>query len=126
MLDAQGLQTDLEAFEEENQETVSPTTIFSEWDDDINNGSDQNRRNNDCKFRPLELQSHEQLLLKTKSLESEQMLVLQKVLDMVKTTVQCRNSKLARDSPHQMGLIVHGGGGNYFNLFHIMNFYLNH
>merc|ERR1712016_46789 len=39
------------------------------------------------------------------------MMVLQKVIDFAKTTVQCRNTGLARDSPHQIGLILHGGGG---------------
>ena len=47
----------------------------------------------------------------TKSLVPEQKVVLQKVLDFAKSVVQCKNSDLARDSPHQMGLILHGGGG---------------
>ena len=42
---------------------------------------------------------------------SEQKLVLQNVLEYVKCTVQCRNGKLERDSPKQLGLIVNGGGG---------------
>ena len=51
------------------------------------------------------------LLTITKALVLEQRLVLQKVLDFAKSTVQCRSSKLARDSSHQMGMVLHGGGG---------------
>ena len=59
----------------------------------------------------MELQSKDQLLASTRSLVPEQKLVLQKVLDFAKTTVQCRKSQLARDSPNILGLIVQGGGG---------------
>ena len=53
----------------------------------------------------------DELLEMTKSLVLEQRLILQKVLNFAKSTIQCQNNHLARDSPHQMGLIVHGGGG---------------
>ena len=128
MLDGQGIQDDLDALDEGSQGTTRPITDFSQWHDDINNATEHNGKSNDSKFRPLELQTHEQLLATTKLLVSEQMLVLQKVLDFAKTTVQCRHSQLARDAPHQMGLIVHGGGGKYFktNLLHRLIFTTYH
>jgi ATP-dependent exoDNAse (exonuclease V) alpha subunit len=59
----------------------------------------------------LDLQSMDDLLETTMTLVPEQQVALQKVLDFVKQTVQCRKSNLARDSPTQLGLILHGGGG---------------
>ena len=87
-----------------------PIIDFSQWHDD-DNVTEQSTRNESNKFRPLELQSNDELLKVTKSLVSEQKVVLQKVLDFAKSTVQCRNSNLSRDPPYSMGLILHGGGG---------------
>ena len=42
MLDVQGLQVDLDALDEESQETVRPIIDFSEWHDDINNATELN------------------------------------------------------------------------------------
>ena len=115
MLDGQGAQEDAEAVEEGSEDTLRPVTNFSDWQDDLNNHFDHNKKCNESKFRPLEIQPYEQLLTATKTLVPEQKLVLQKVLDFVKTTVQCRNSGLARDAPKLIGLIVHGGGGKDFS-----------
>ena len=62
MFDGQGIQNDLDALEEGSQETSRPVIDFSEWNDDINNPTNGNKRNNDSRFRPVELQTHEQLL----------------------------------------------------------------
>ena len=37
MLDGQGIQNNLYALDDENEETVTPITDFSEWNDDVNN-----------------------------------------------------------------------------------------
>ena len=103
-LDGQGAQ------DEGLEDTQRPTTDFSTWLDD-EQIIEQHGHSDGSKFRCVELESKDVLLTKTKALVPEQMLVLQKVLDFAKTTVQCRNSQLARDSPTQMGLILHGGGG---------------
>ena len=59
----------------------------------------------------MEIQPENELMQITKFLVPKQMALLQKVLDFAKSVVQCSNSKLLRDSPHQIGLILHGGGG---------------
>ena len=95
ILDAQGVQDDMEANEEGSQEISRPVVDFDDWVDDLHNAFDQNSKHNEGKFRPLEMQSKDQLLASTKALVPEQSVVLQKVLDFAKTTVQCRNSGLA-------------------------------
>ena len=109
-LDGEGAQDDEDVMDEGYEEPARPTTDFSDWHDDIKFG-EHNTRTVSNKFRTLELISKENLLAVTKTLVPEQRVILQKVLDLSKTVVQCSNSNLARDSPHRMGLIVHGGGG---------------
>ena len=67
-------------------------------------------KNDGSRFRSLELLPKDELLQTTKSLVPEQKVVLQKELDFAKTVVQCSNSKVARDTPNQMGLILYGVG----------------
>ena len=102
--DAQGAQEDSEVLNQSLEELQRPII-----DDGFVN--DQPNQNDGKKFRPLCLQEKEQLLVETKRLVPEQRIVLQKVLDFAKSTVQCRNSGLSRDSSHKLGLILHGGGG---------------
>ena len=109
-LDGQGAQDNSEVLDEGLEEVVRPTMDFSQWfDDDGTRNSNSKNENN--KFRTLEILSRDELLKVTKSLVPEQKVVLQKVLDFAKSVVQCRNSNLARDTPHKLGLILHGGGG---------------
>ena len=109
-LDGEGAQDDADVLDEGYEEPARPTTDFSDWSDDIKFG-EHNTRTVSNKFRTLELLSKENLLAITKTLVPEQRVILQKVLDLSKSVVQCSHSNLARDSPHQMGVIVHGGGG---------------
>lgn len=109
-LDAQGAQENQDVNDEGLEEVPRPETDFSKWYDD-ENVTEHNSKSDGGKFRVLQLQPLNQLLDSTKSLVEEQRLVLQKLLEFAKTTVQCRNSQLPRDSPQQVGLILHGGGG---------------
>ena len=95
-LDAEGNQENNDIGNDDFQEILRPDVDFSEWHDD--NAVHENQRNEGGKFRPLELMARDELLTRTKALVPEQMVVLQKVLDFVKSRVQCRNSRLARDS----------------------------
>ena len=110
ILDGQGAQDDSDTLNERVEEAERPTIDFSKGDDDQNT-HEESSKNDGGKIRTLELQSKDELLAATKNLVPEQKVVLQKFLDLAKSTVQCRNSKLSRDSPHQVGLILHGGGG---------------
>ena len=109
ILDGQGAQEDLDILEEGLEDVPRPTTDFTSWLDD--NVNAHNVKNDGNKFRQLEIQPLDELMAATKTLVPEQMLVLQKVVEFAKTTVQCKNSMLSRDSPCQLGLILHGGGG---------------
>ena len=109
-LDGQGAQDDLDVLEQGFEEMPRPSTDFSEWHDDKNFG-EHNSKSESNKFRTIELQNKDELLAVTKTLVSEQRVVLQKVLDLVKTSVQCSKSGLARDAPLKMAVILHGGGG---------------
>ena len=109
-MDAQGAHDDLDVLDQDVEDIPGPTIDFSDWRDDDNFG-EHNVKNTSNKFKSMELQTKERLLAITKTLVTEQRVVLQKVLDLAKSVVQCRNSNLSRDSPHQMGVILHGGGG---------------
>ena len=109
-LDAEGSKLDADAILEDCGEVDQPATDFDSWVDD-GNRIECNKKTNEAKFRCMDLYSKDELLSITRSLVSEQRVVLQKVLDLVKTSVQCSKSKLSRDSPTQMTLIVQGGEG---------------
>ena len=109
-LDGQGAQDDEDVLEQGFEEMPRPSTDFSEWHDDKNFG-EHNSKSESNKFRTIELQNKDELLAVTKTLVSEQRVVLQKVLDLAKTSVQCSKSGLARDAPLKMAVILHGGGG---------------
>ena len=78
-LDGQGNQDNLDVLDENVEENVRPTIDFTEWlDDTIIN--EVYSKNDDSKFRLIELQSIDELLNTTKTSLPEQMVVLQKVL----------------------------------------------
>ena len=109
-IDAEGSQLDADALLDECGEEDHPATDFDSWVDDTNT-VECNKKSNESKFRCLDICSKDELLLSTRSLVFEQRLVLQKVLDLVKTSVQCSKSNLSRDSSTQIALVVQGGGG---------------
>ena len=110
----QGTKDNLEAIDEGQEEAAIPVIDFDNWQDDAN--TFEHNTKSDGNYKPFELMSKDKLEETTRNLVPEQRIVLQKVLDMAKTTVQCKNSGLARDAPIQLGLIVNGGGGWSFHI----------
>ena len=81
ILDGEGAQENEDIIDEGLEDIPKPTIDFNEWYDD--DATTENLAKTDgSKFRPLELLPKEELMAKTKTLVPEQMVVLQKVLDM--------------------------------------------
>ena len=98
------LKEDLDILDQGFEEMPRPEIDFSEWHDDSDSIAFGSKSDGN-KFRPLDLQPMDQLLATTKSLVPEQMVIVHKVLAFAKSTIQCRNSKLSRDSPHKLGIL---------------------
>ena len=87
-----------------------PTTNFEIWDE--NEPTVEDSRSREERFKCLERWSEDFLLEETRNLASEQRAVLQRVVTFAKGKLRCQKNRLPRDSPEQLLLIVHGGGGN--------------
>ena len=109
--DPEGAQENLEVEDLNDEHVERPAIDFEELNEDNPNTADNKCREE--RFQCLELWNEDYLLRETRFLAEEQRAVLQKVLHFVKGKIRCQKNKLPRDSPEQLLLIVHGGGGKF-------------
>ncbi len=106
-VDAAGDQNNLDDELEDQEEVERPDIDFESWVDD--QGAENVKA--DEKFHRIDLHDMDTLLKSARELEDEQLLVLQKVVNLAKSQVKFAKTQKHSDAVEQLLLIVQGGGG---------------